>query len=473
MLKIFKDLFQSLQINEIQFCNWKGHHTVERHLRGDGDLDLFVPLSFKDQFEEISNEVGFRRVISVQANHEFIEHYYGFDEGSFKFAHIHVYFKLVTGEHVSKNYILPLEKYLMENQEGDELLPLINEKAKRSIFLIRYFLKIGSVYGIVQYLKEKNKYSFEWESFQKIDSYKDIPELNLSGEELEYYEQIYESLNPVKLILASINLKENLKTFRRKTYLDLLIFELKNLIQRLINKYFTKKKKILDPGLVVAVCGLDGSGKSSIVEALRKNFSENFSVKTYHLGRPRSNCLTLLINPLIIIYSLFKRFSKKKEGQFSRNKRISLVYAFRSLLLAYDRKIESQRAHRFGKKGYLVICDRYPGIITGKMDCPRIYEDPKRGSLYKFCYRLEKSLYMSIRPADAIMHLSVPLDEAIRRNNKREKFGKETGAELHERYNVNSDVKFLAEDYHHIDATVPFREVLLVVTSLIWNFKLK
>ena len=472
MLNIFQNLFESLQINEIQFCNWKGHYAVERHLNGEGDLDLFIPLTFKDNFEKIIKEVGFRRVKSYQADHSFIEHYYGFDSDSSKFAHIHVYFKIVTGEHISKNYILPLETFLLDNQDGSQPLKLINDKGKRSIFLIRYFLKIGSVYGVVQYLREKYKYSLEWKSFGQIRCYEDIPQLNLSSEELNHFENVYESSNLLSAILTSINLKKKLKKYRRRTYLELLIFNLKNFIRRLINKFFLKKKKLIYPGQVIGVCGLDGSGKSSVVKALGQNFSEHFSVKIFHLGRPRSNKLTLFINPLILIYSLTKRLKKRnKKKVSSKNQNISIVYAIRSVLLAYDRKVESQKAHKFSKKGYLVICDRYPGLSPGKMDSPRIHEDQKRSSFYKFCHRLEKSLYMSIKPADTIFHLSVPLVEAIKRNNKREKFGKETEDELRERYNINSGVKFLSDDYNSIDATVSFEEVLLVVKILIWNFK--
>tara|TARA_B100001996_G_C18398192_1_gene491862 strand:- start:112 stop:609 length:498 start_codon:yes stop_codon:yes gene_type:complete len=164
---------------------------------------------------------------------------------------------------------------------------------------------------------------------------------------------------------------------------------------------------------------------------------------------------------------------KESQKQTSEKKNISIVYAIRSVLLAYDRKVESQRAHKLSKEGYLVICDRYPGLSPGKMDSPRIYEDQKRGSFYKFCHRLEKGLYMSIKPADTILHLSVSLDEAIRRNNKREKFGKETEDEIRARYNVNSGVKFLSDDYNDIDATVSLEEVLFVATSLIWNFNSK
>ena len=210
MLNIFQNLFGSLQANEIKFCNWKDHHAVKRNLLGDGDLDLFIPLIYKDRFEKISKEVGLIKVKSYQADHEYIEHYYGFDVNSSKFAHLHVYYKIVTGEHISKNYILPLDKYILNNLDDSHILPLINDKGRRSIFLIRYFLKIGTFYGVAQYLREKDRYTREWESFNSVDSYEDIPELKLSSDELNNLEKVYESSNLFNLMFVSINLKKNL-----------------------------------------------------------------------------------------------------------------------------------------------------------------------------------------------------------------------------------------------------------------------
>ena len=67
-----------------------------------------------------------------------------------------------------------------------------------------------------------------------------------------------------------------------------------------------------------------------------------------------------------------------------------------------------------------------------------------------------------------IFHLSVPIEEAIKRNTKRDKFGKETDDELKERYQINSGVTFLSDNYNYIDATVSFNEVLLKVMKDIW-----
>lgn len=472
MLKIFQSLFQSLHSDKVQFCNWKSHYEVDRFLQGEGDLDLFIPLAEKNNFEEIAIKVGFRKVLSYQGNHDYIDHYYGFDIDSFKFAHIHVYFKIVTGEHISKNYILPLEQYIKDNENHSKILPSANEQAKRSIFLIRYFLKIGSIYGLAQYFREKQKYSLEWNSYKAIEGYDQIDSLNLSSEQLSLLESAYVSSNFFYKLYLSFFIKRKFKSFRRRSYINLILFNLINFFKRLTNKIFLKKKKLLDPGYVAAICGLDGSGKSSVVVALDKNLSKHFSVKMFHLGRPRSNIFTLIFKPFFVSYSYLRRLRITNKNTIIKKEKdnISIIYALRSVLLAYDRKIEAKKAHRYSQKGYLVICDRYPGLLEGKMDSPRIHKDSNRNSLYQFCYRLEQALYKSIKKADMIFHLSVSIEEAIKRNTKRDKFGKETDDELRERYQINSGVTFLSDNYNFIDATVPFNQVLSKVMKDIWIF---
>ena len=105
-----------------------------------------------------------------------------------------------------------------------------------------------------------------------------------------------------------------------------------------------KKKKLLDPGFVAAICGLDGSGKSSVVVALDKNLSNHFSVKVFHLGRPRSNIFTLIFKPFFVSYSYVRRLRITNKNTIIKKEKdkISIIYALRSVLLAYDRKIEAK-----------------------------------------------------------------------------------------------------------------------------------
>jgi thymidylate kinase len=284
---------------------------------------------------------------------------------------------------------------------------------------------------------------------------------------------VYESSSSFQKLLLSIKFKKQLRDLRRRSYFQHQVFIIQNLALRLFNRLILKKKKILIPGIVVAICGLDGSGKSSLVSTLQMNLSAHFSTKVFHLGSPKSTILTFLFNSLVAIYSFLKRFRATQTQTYSASpsKNISLIYAIRSVLLAYDRKAQSHKAYKHSRNGYIVICDRYPGLEIGKMDSPRIPEMESRGLLYQYCYNLEQKLYSSIKQAKFIFQLSVPLEVAIHRNSLRKKFGKETEDELRERFIINSDAKFLGENYNMIDASVSFDRVLKEVTEQLWYSK--
>ena len=203
MLEIYNNLFKALNLEKVTFCNWKDTHLSAQNLLGDGDLDLYVPLKFKTKFNEVSKNKGFRRVISYQANHDYIEHYYGLDQLTSKFVHIHVYYKIITGEHISKNYDLPIENFIIENLDKSYLLPKLTINGQNVIFLIRYFLKIGSLFGLLQYWRDIKKYSNEWEYIDCPNTFKDILDLRLSYKELEKMNQLYISSKYLNKFLFS------------------------------------------------------------------------------------------------------------------------------------------------------------------------------------------------------------------------------------------------------------------------------
>ena len=92
MIEVLETLFTNLHSEVIPFCNWKGYGELEKNLKGEGDLDLFIPLEHKDKFEKVAEHCNFKKLSSYQASYPFIEHYYGFDPKTKKFAHLHVYY---------------------------------------------------------------------------------------------------------------------------------------------------------------------------------------------------------------------------------------------------------------------------------------------------------------------------------------------------------------------------------------------
>lgn len=474
MLGIYSSLFEALNYQEIFFCNWKGIAYRERNLSGVGDLDLYVPIEHRADFEKVSSDLGFINVQSFQANHENLEHYYGWDSEAQVFVHLHVYYRVVTGESFSKNYLLALDEFFQRKTVSSVDLPALEVSAQKAVFLIRAFLKLGSVYGFFQYWRDREKYEAEWKLFDDVCEYDDIRELGVTAGDFKRLDQIYNTNNAARIFFEALRFKKSMSRFRQRGFFRHLAYKTSNFVIRLVNRFVLKRKKVFASGAIIAICGLDGSGKSSLVAALVRHYSEHFSVESLHLGRPPVSFWSAFMQPILTAYRTRGALFAKKDSTPSSegDKEISLLYAIRSVFLAYDRRAQAERAYRLSSKGYLVICDRYPGLIEGKMDSPRIKTDESRGRIYRLLHAMEKQLYASIKPASVAINLQVPLEVSVARNNLREKANKESEEELAERFAINGGVRFRAIRQKDIDATQSFAKVFTDVSSYIWFYEI-
>lgn len=472
MLKIYYNLFEELRSKKISFCNWKGHYNLQSYLEGRGDLDLFVLNDHRLRFEEILKRNNFINVSSFQASHDSIEHFIGLDNYSGKLVHLHVYFELVTGESYTKNYKLPLENFIVKNIVYDGKLAIVNKEAALTIFLVRYFIKIGSLYGLLQFYRDQEKYLNELKYIGIVDVKNDLKELNISLEYLKNLHKIFFNKSFIAHFFASIRFKRKIRSYKKRSFLSYYIYIISNIFSRVLNRLILKRKKQLKEGVVIAVCGLDGTGKSSLVTSLEKVFSNHISTKKLHLGRPESSILTLPFNFILLTYKKIRSSLIKKEnflGQENLSKKQSLAFVMRSLVLGFDRLEQAKKAQYYKRKGYIVICDRYPGMLTGKMDSPRITNNPKEDFINRIFRKLETTMYEKIPPADVIFYLKAPVEVAVDRNNKREKADKESEEEIRHRYLINSEAVFKTIDSKNIDATNTIKDVFLDVQSIIWS----
>ena len=148
MIKLYRKLFDILRREDIFHCSWKSNNLLNEFLNGNGDLDLFVDLEQKANFEAAVRQLGFIEVSSFVSNFPYVTHYIGFDSESRKLAHIHVYYKFVTGESNSKNYILPLENLIKKHNASVRRITVPITELQKFIYLLRFFIKIGSTFGL-------------------------------------------------------------------------------------------------------------------------------------------------------------------------------------------------------------------------------------------------------------------------------------------------------------------------------------
>ena len=207
--------------------------------------------------------------------------------------HLHVYFRVVTGESWLKEYALPLESFLLENRvrASTSGIWILNDAAQRYLFALRHLLKGGSVSSRWLYSKELESYRREWAACggpvgwdpQKgpiaLSGY--VSKANLDRELIGL-----PALGPALLLRSS------LWPFLRVAGWTLPLRRVASFLKRALNRIFWKRKKVFPQvGLVIAISGVDGAGKSTMLSVMREFFSGFLTVDSYQLGRPQGRIL--------------------------------------------------------------------------------------------------------------------------------------------------------------------------------------
>lgn len=153
---------------------------------------------------------------------------------------------------------------------------------------------------------------------------------------------------------------------------------------------------------------------------------------------------------------------------------VDLIYAFRSVTLAWDRRNLLIRTRRAATKGEIVICDRYPSEVVGAMDSPRLHECMATtglvATIYNSLARLEASLYRKIPPPDIVLRLKVSVETAKRRNRERIKVDKESDAYLESRHRYAGEWRMAGVTcVCDVDTERTMAETILNVKKIIWD----
>jgi thymidylate kinase len=267
-----------------------------------------------------------------------------------------------------------------------------------------------------------------------------------------------------------------MSSFRRFGAIEAALKSLYNFGARLFYRAFRVRKR-LDNGIVLAVSGVDGSGKSSMVKELHAWLSNYFDVDVLHLGKPTPRGMTLPLRPLIFLYRIFKGKHRDNYNEPTNNsnggdlkKKNGFVWGLRYLALAYERCKLAYTAYKLAGKGVIVICDRYPTLSSGKMDSPRISSG---GSwIVEIMRNYELQLYKELPRANGLLLLNVSMEEAIIRNRTRIKKYKETDDAIARRHKENQGPDYSAKHAFVVDANRDYESVLKSLKLLTWEYLL-
>jgi thymidylate kinase len=246
------------------------------------------------------------------------------------------------------------------------------------------------------------------------------------------------------------------------------------------------EKTLSTGGVVIALVGAEATGKSTLVSEIGNWLMPIFSTRIVHAGKPPSTWMTAPLNALLpLLRRLLPqlRTTRQDGNKTARNDFRSslvtkgwqgLIYAIRSVSLAWDRRKLLVRARYYAANGEIVICDRYPSENIGTMDSPRLTENKDltgfKGYFYNLLARLERRFYKEIPPPDLVLKLKVSLKTALERNHDRIKVDKESDEYLEERHHQCLDWCMVGTKYiYEIDTEQPLEKTILIVKRKIWE----
>jgi thymidylate kinase len=472
-LKNFKlidiyEFFSHLDARDVPYVSWKNNHELDKFFDGDSDLDIYIPKSYKQKFIKIATKNSWIAAVNPVAEFAHIEHFYNIGDNG-KIYHLHVYFKVITGESWIKEFDLPMGGYLIENRRKHDKhgIYVLNDESQAYLFVLRHIIKCGSISSRALYLKDCESYRLEWELCNyRVDELRGHGPILLDG-------AICNSglLNDFQLsgFINSFMFRNKISPFLRIKYFLLPIYRIVSFASRAINKLFFNRKKVLKPrGLVIAISGVDGSGKSSMVDLINSSLSSFLTIRRLSLGKPQGKLIEF-------IRKLFSNNKPKitppsKEDSFHE---VGLFKSISLLVLAVLRLFESWKSQYYINNGYVILVDRWPTREFGKMDGPKIYVNNTSSTLVKLFSKFEGLIYKTIPAADVCFFLEVSVDTAIKRNSMRIKDDKETESEIRERHMENKMIKPITKKFIRFNNDGPLeekkKELLLLVRHELVN----
>lgn len=415
-LGLVRRLVEELNIQGIAYCHWKSNAMLDRSAKGDNDLDLLVSRADVQLFTETLYRLGFRQAQDPpEQQMPGVLDYYGYDKAADRLVHIHAHYQLILGHDATKNYHLPIERPYLESVVQGDLFRVPAPEFELVVFVIRMVLKHSTWDAILA--RQGTLSTAEHRELVYLQSRAsrakmlDVLNKHLPCMDAKLFDACMCSLRPNRSFWPRIRVGQQLQSClrahaRRPQVSDVWSKLWHRFVRGVQRRAFghVPRKRMSSGGLMVAIVGGDGVGKTTAVDELQAWFSQEFETLKVHMGKPPWSWTTIAVRGFLKIgRSLGLYPFMRADIQYTLDTN-SLVFPgypwlFREVCTAHDRYLVYAKARRFASNGGLVICDRFPLSQIKLMDGPqieRMTSNYQANWLIKSLIRLEKRYYQKI-----------------------------------------------------------------------------
>jgi len=482
-IDIVRDLCRELTKNGINYCHWKSNAAIDRSASGENDLDLLISRADEQDFTEILSRLGFKQALEYSKYRiPGILDYYGHDQKTGRLVHVHAHYQLVLGHDATKNYHIPIEEPYLASSSLNGLFKIPSAEFELIILVIRLMLKHATWVSLLLHQgrlsrSEKNEleYLVKWISETRMNEIlqKHLPYIDPSLF-AACLKMLTSDCSVWDRTRSGQKLINRLEPYaRRPQIIDSVLKLWRRVSWPLEKRVFRKddRKQMNSGGLLIAVVGGDGAGKTTIVNELYNWFSADFKVHRFHMGKPKWSLITILIRGVLKIGRSLGIYPFMRAEIIYTNNPNLLVFPgypwlIREICTARDRYLTYIKARRLATNGELVILDRFPLPEIKFMDGPQIARmtaSVPNKKLVKYLINMEESYYLKIDLPDLIILLLADPEIATQRKTD------EIEEEVHARSSEIWEIDWIQTPASVINANLSKIEVLTEVKRLIWS----
>lgn len=467
MVHLIGLLLSELEAAGIPYCHWKSNIDLDKSFSAEGDLDLLVDRRFSSAFSRLVFKLGFKRgVAGWERQFPGVEDYFGWDEESDAMVHLHVHYQLVLGATYVKNIHLPMEQVFLKTLRTQGKIKVPAAETELLSFVLRCIAK-ERIYDLVlnRKLSEHVVEELEYlESNANNDVLREL--LSPYRVSVKFFEEMKDALrsrSPWRIFQIKFKSAFCVSPFQRFNPLVRLIRKMAARTHLRWRRVFNGCPLGCKPatgGMIIAVVGSDGSGKSTMVEELRKWLKKGYAVRGSHLGKPEQSPISyVMLRVARAIQITYNKTGWTYSGFFP-----DFATLLTQLFVARDRRREYTRIRRWVGQGQIVVVDRFPlrGVKMDDMSTVIHFADSKN-ILFSWMAKKAKKYYQIFIDPDLVLVLKVSLETACRRRPDDKKEYLVDRIEAVKTINPGDNVVIL-------DAEKELKHVLYEAKKTVWNW---
>lgn len=483
-LPLLQTLLSAFHGNDISYCYSKSSRRLPAVLAGDADLDLLVAKNHQHRAGQVLAECGFKLFPAVASrDHPAILSFLGYDAPSGRILHVHLHTRLLTGERLLRNYRMPWEAAVLASaiRHPASQLQMLDPASEAVLLAVRACLELRRTDAItlLNWRAAQDKFARD-----RADLAARLDRGTLLRRAAEFLPDDTAGLladtvcgaRPWSGGLRRL-IERDLAAHRRYGAVEARLRSAGRTVHWLaggLNKRYLHAprpwgRRAPGGGCVVALVGVDGSGKSTVTAAVRSWLGGEIDVMPIYFGtgdgRP-----SLLLLPLKLAMPLFTRLLRRKprgsshgavSGQAPGAMYGALLTVW-STVLALEKRSKLRAAHRGSARGMVVVADRYPQDENSDYnDGPLL---PRLARVPRWLRRFEADAYALARtlPPDLVIKLDAPAETLAQREPDMDR------GVIRERVDAVRRLRFPGARVVRVDATQPLADVIRAVKGEIW-----